>query len=249
MHTGFEECHFCSISSQLLLLPVQSPCAHCFKRPIFKMSEFGVRKSLLIEKIPSWEDGGLRASSIPSSESTEFRFLLCQGQGEWEGQEVTDELSHPGASSIQGRASNLYISLFVVHWPLLMCIWSWGSWKFLINNHYFVPITPTLQERHLLSGKGLAVFQKTQASSRIPPVISISIARVICLKVMGKMQAWIRWSQGDWTFRSVTLSPLESVGNTSNTWNQARKQLLILGGWLLAIPYTSSSAPCCLQYF
>lgn len=98
-------------------------------------------------------------------------------------------------------------------------------------------------------GADLSFLPKTQGSSWIPPIISISIAGTIPLKLVGKMQAWIRWSQGDWTLYSATLSALESVGNTSNTWNQVGKGLLTLGGWLLAIPYTSSSALCSLQSF
>lgn len=34
------------------VLPIQGLCAQCLKRPIFKMSEFGVGKGLLIKKVP-----------------------------------------------------------------------------------------------------------------------------------------------------------------------------------------------------
>lgn len=44
MPTGFEECHFCTISSLHLSLLIQNSCAQCFKRSIFKPLVFGVRK-------------------------------------------------------------------------------------------------------------------------------------------------------------------------------------------------------------
>lgn len=48
-------------NSQILqLLSIQSPCAQCFKRSIFKVSKFGVKKNLLIKKLPALEDGSFR---------------------------------------------------------------------------------------------------------------------------------------------------------------------------------------------
>lgn len=44
------------------------------------MSDFIVRKGLLIEKVPAQENGDLSGFSHPSLESLEFRLVLCQGR-------------------------------------------------------------------------------------------------------------------------------------------------------------------------
>ena len=68
----------CLTFSGARLLPAYSPCAQRFKRLIFKMSDFGVRNGLLIEKALAPENWGLRGSSNPSSEIPKFMLLLCQ---------------------------------------------------------------------------------------------------------------------------------------------------------------------------
>lgn len=81
------------------------------------------------------------------------------------------------------------LSFFLICWLLLIWVWSWGSCKSLINNHYFVSIS------HLL-GRGTfwqaAVLAKTQASSIISLIICITITGATCLKVMGKMLTRIK---------------------------------------------------------
>ena len=45
-------------------LPVQSLCAPSFERSKLKMSEFGMRKTLLIKKVPAEKMGVLAVSQI-----------------------------------------------------------------------------------------------------------------------------------------------------------------------------------------
>lgn len=55
------------------------------------------KERLIDSERANWEDGSPSGTSNPSYESTEFRLLLCQGKGRWEGQEVTDHCRHLGA--------------------------------------------------------------------------------------------------------------------------------------------------------
>lgn len=76
------------------------------------MSNFVVRKCLLIKKVPTQEDGGLRVSlNIPEG-SLEFRHLLCQGKEKWAGQEVTNNSRYVGANR-DPRKSTKSLYLFV----------------------------------------------------------------------------------------------------------------------------------------
>ena len=150
------------------------------------MSEFGVRKSLLMEKFGEW--GGLRVSTNSSWESSEFRLLLCQREGGWAGQEASDYQRHLDTSRIQEEL-RISKSRFLLHWPLLIWVWSWGSRKSLINKHYFIYISSPPRESRPWQG---AILVKTQASDRISLIISISVAGAICLKAMGETLARIK---------------------------------------------------------
>lgn len=56
----------------VLILPVQSLCAQRFERPKLKISAFGVRKGLLIEKAPTEKMGGGRLV-VPQIHLTEVQ--------------------------------------------------------------------------------------------------------------------------------------------------------------------------------
>lgn len=56
-----------------------SLCAQCFEKPKLKMSEFGVRKSLLIEKVATEKMGDSNASKPPCSVDW---VMVCKGLGE-----------------------------------------------------------------------------------------------------------------------------------------------------------------------
>lgn len=49
------------------------------------MSDFGVRKCLLIKKVPREE---METQIVPQLHFKKAQTFLCKGKGEWEGQEV-----------------------------------------------------------------------------------------------------------------------------------------------------------------
>lgn len=72
------------------------------------MSEFGVRKGLLIEKKEALAVSQVHLLKVQSS-----GFFLCQGKGKWEGQEVIDHLQTPGCQQgAEDALCDLSMSLF-----------------------------------------------------------------------------------------------------------------------------------------
>lgn len=72
---------YCNIKKNCYL--PKSSCVQCFKRPKIKISEFGLRKGLLIKKMSTEKMGVLAVPQI-HLKRVEFRLLLCQ-KGKWEG--------------------------------------------------------------------------------------------------------------------------------------------------------------------
>ena len=58
----------------------KSSCAQCFKRPIFKTSEFGVRKGLLIKRLQFEKIRALGVLQMHLKKSLEFRLLYVKRQ-------------------------------------------------------------------------------------------------------------------------------------------------------------------------
>ena len=59
---------------------VQSPCAQHFEKPNLKISEFGVRKGLLIEKMPNERTGALVFKSIFQKYRVQACFMPREGE-------------------------------------------------------------------------------------------------------------------------------------------------------------------------
>lgn len=125
-------------------------------------SRVGVRKVVLIEKVPSQADG----SSNPSSKSPEFRCLLCQQKGEWKGQEMIDQRHL--ATNRDPRKGVKSRNLFVPGYhPCTQFLTSLGGG------------TPWQE----------AVSPKNVVPRRIPLIMSTFVAGAGSLKAMGEMQA------------------------------------------------------------
>ena len=63
------------------VLPVQRPYATCFEKPKLKMSEFGVKKDLLIKKAPAEKIGTLVVSQIHLKKVQSSGFFYVKGRG------------------------------------------------------------------------------------------------------------------------------------------------------------------------
>lgn len=69
----------------MLVSPVQSSCAQYFKRPIFKTSEFGVKKGLLINRVPTEKMGAPLIPQIHLKEAQSSGFFYIKGRGSGKG--------------------------------------------------------------------------------------------------------------------------------------------------------------------
>nr|KAF6474774.1 hypothetical protein HJG63_010931 [Rousettus aegyptiacus] len=86
------------VSSPDAFLPVQSLCVQCFERPELKMSEFGVRKGLLIKKVPTEKMGDPLVPQIHLKKIQNSAFFYIKRDGKQEGQKMIDDHRHLGAN-------------------------------------------------------------------------------------------------------------------------------------------------------
>lgn len=111
---------------------------------------------------------------------------------------MIEDLRHLGTNRDLGKSGES-LNLFAPHWSEP----AFGTPAHLmVNSHYSVHISPPP-----LRGTPwqVVVLPKTQASSRIPLMIGISIAGAICLKALGKMQAGIKLKSERWRAEYFTL--------------------------------------------
>lgn len=107
-----------------------SSCARHWGRTNLKMSGFGVKKVLLIRKVPTKKIGYLVVPQICLKKVQGSVFSYVKGRDEGEGKEMIDHPRHLGPTRVPVR-------LCLVCWPSLMWIPTRGFCKSLINNAHF----------------------------------------------------------------------------------------------------------------
>lgn len=100
---------FCLLNEKRI---VTGPKSVCLMLLMAKTQNIRVwsKDSFISREGAKQEDGSLSSASNPYSQSTNFRFLLCQGKGTWEGQKVIDRY----LSASRGYKEDCETSLFLV---------------------------------------------------------------------------------------------------------------------------------------
>lgn len=113
--------------SQISVLPNPSWCARRFERPKHKTSEFGVRKGLLIQKMPTKKIGALIVPEIHLACCTRWRVL-----NSWGG----TSMRKLWEASFSWRTWDLAIC-----WTMMaLCFWKVSSVQVPVASHSYVRV-------------------------------------------------------------------------------------------------------------